>query len=162
MRDLKSKIPGASNFRYGEFIRSHVASRLHLRNRPDDEQWKRIEVLAVRILQPVRNRFGSLRIASGYRSPELNTAIGGSVYSNHCKGEASDIEPVSCDVELIDVVKYIYDHLEFRNLIAEYFPHGWIHVDYREGDNLKRLKLKDKNHNYKDVTMDYLFSLYAI
>lgn len=162
MVDLKDKIPGAPNFRYREFIRSQTATRLCIDNVPSDGQWKKIELLSTRILQPVRSRFGSIRITSGYRSPELNIAIGGSIYSNHCRGEASDIEPANVNIKLIDVVKFIYDNLEFRTVIAEYFPTGWVHVDYRAGGNIKRLKLKDKSHNYEDVNMDYLLDLYSV
>jgi len=161
MRDLRNKIPGAPNFRYGEFEKSDAAIRLDIDNTPDDKQWKNIEKLAVRVLQPIRNRFGSIKITSGFRAPELNIAIGGSRWSNHCRGEAADIEPVSGAVELIDILKFIHDNLEFRTLIAEYFPGGWIHVDYREGGNIKLLKLKDKNHNYEEVTIDYLVGIYG-
>lgn len=159
MRDLNSKIPGAPNFRYREFIRSQTASRLDIENIPSAEQWANLERLAVRVLQPVRNRFGAIRITSGYRSEQLNVEIGGSPYSNHCRGEAADFEP-GFSVKLIDVISFIHDNLEFRNLIAEYFPWGWIHVDYREGSNIKRLKLKDSEHNYKEVSIDYLRRLY--
>jgi len=160
MRSLNSKIPGAPNFRYREFIRSQAASRLGIDNIPSDEQWVSLEKLAVRILQPVRNRFGSIRITSGYRSEQLNAEIGGSPYSNHCRGEAADIEP-SFSIKLIDVVSFIHDNLEFRNLIAEYFPWGWIHVDYREGANIKRLKLKDAEHNYEEVSIEELRESYG-
>jgi hypothetical protein len=161
MRNLYNKIPGAPNFRYREFVRSQTATRLGINNVPGDKEWYNLEKLAVRVLQPVRNRFGSIKITSGFRSEELNTAIGGSKYSNHCRGEAADIEPVSGDIKLIEIIKFINDTLEFRTLIAEYFPEGWIHVDYREGGNLKRLKLKDKDHNYTEVDIDYLMGLYG-
>lgn len=160
MVDLNDKIPGAPNFRYGEFVRSQTATRLGINNVPDNDQWKNIEKLAASVIQPIRNRFGPIRITSGFRSVELNTAIGGSKYSNHCRGEAADIEPVSGDVRLIDIVNFVHDALEFRTLIAEYFPSGWVHIDYREGGNLKRLKLKDKHHNYTNIDIDYLMRLY--
>lgn len=161
MRDLTERIPGAPSFKYGEFVRSDTAARLGIENSPNDEQWRSIERLAFRVIQPVRNRYGPIKITSGYRSQELNEAIGGSKYSNHCRGEASDIEPVSGYIRLINVIKFIYDNLEFRTLIAEYFPDGWIHVDYREGGNIKRLKLKDKDHNYDTVGIDELMDLYG-
>ena len=161
MRDLYRRVPGAPNFRYREFVRSDTAIRLGLKNLPKDEQWKNLERLASQVIQPVRDLFGSIKITSGYRSPELNTAIGGSVYSNHCRGEAADIEPVFGDIRLIDIFKFIHDTLEFRTLIAEYFPGGWAHVDYRKGGNIKRLKLKDKYHNYDIVDIDELMGLYG-
>jgi uncharacterized protein YcbK (DUF882 family) len=160
MINLNKRIPGARNFRYKEFIKSDVAIRKGISNIPNEQQWKNIEKLAVNILQPIRKKFGRIRILSGYRSYELNKIIGGSSYSNHMKAEAADIEPVSVKVSLLDVVEYIVKNLEFRTVILEYPPLGWIHSDYREGGNIRRLKLKDKRHNYTNVTLDYLKDLY--
>jgi uncharacterized protein YcbK (DUF882 family) len=44
-------------------------------------------------------------INSGYRSLKLNTAIGGSIMSNHCNGSAADIEPVDTSIKYIDVIE---------------------------------------------------------
>lgn len=161
MIDLNRKIPGAKNFKYKEFIRSDTAIRKGINNIPNEKQWENIEKLAVNILQPIRNKFGRIRIVSGYRSYKLNKVIGGSPYSNHVRGEASDIEPVNDKISLLDIVKFIVKNLEFRTIILEYPILGWIHTDYREGGNLKRIKLKDKNHNYKNVTLNYLIDLYG-
>lgn len=161
MINLNKKIPGAKNFRYKEFVRSDTALRMGIDNTPNERQWRNIERLAVNILQPIRNKFGRIRIVSGYRSYQLNKKIGGSKYSNHMKAEAADIEPVSIKVSLFDIVKYIVENLEFRTVILEYPFSGWIHSDYREGGNLKRIKLKDQNHNYKTVSMGYIRKLYG-
>ena len=160
MRDLNAKIPGAPNFRYGEFVKSDTAIRLGIENIPNEEQWQCIEKLAVNVLQPVRNEFGRLTITSGFRSVELCLAVGSSSASNHARGQASDIEPYDVDIPLIFVVEFIHDNLEYRELIAEYFPWGWIHVAYREGGNIKKLKLKDKDHNYRVVDIEYIKKLY--
>lgn len=161
MVDLNKKITGAKNFRYKEFIKSDVAIRLGIDNIPNDEQWKNIEKLTVNVLQPIRNKFGQIRITSGFRSVELNQAIGGSRYSNHCRAEASDVEPIDDGIKLIDIMEYIVENLEFRTVILEYPTAGWLHVDYREGGNLKRIKLKDRDHNYKTVSMEYIKKLYG-
>jgi uncharacterized protein YcbK (DUF882 family) len=161
IKDLNKKIPGASNFRYKEFIKSDVALRKNIRNIPNEKQWKNIEKLAVNVLQPIRKKFGRIRITSGFRSVELNQAIGGSKYSNHCRAEAADVEPVDDNIKLVDIMEYIVENLEFRTVILEYPLQGWIHADYREGGNLKRIKLKDKNHNYKTVSMGYIRKLYG-
>lgn len=160
-RDLKAKIPGAENFTYGEFVKSATAVRNGIENIPTEEQWKKVETLARKVLQPVRNRFGRLRITSGFRSVALCIKIGSSPSSNHAKGEAADIEPYDSSISLLDIVRWIYKNLEFRTIILEYAPDGWVHVDYREGGNLKKLKLKDEKHNYKDVTLEYLEHLYG-
>lgn len=160
MKNLYDKIPGAPNFRYYEFLRSDTAKRLGIDNTPADWQWENLERLAANVLQPVREKFGPIRITSGYRSVELNRAIGGSSLSNHCRGEASDIEPVNIRIKLIDIIEYIVEELEFRTVIAEYMPDGWVHVDYREGGNLKRLKLKDASHHYENITLRDLKEIY--
>jgi len=160
MENLDDRILGAESFRYREFIKSDVAVRKGIDNIPNEEQWKNIEKLAVNVLQPAVNIIGRINILSGYRSPELNKAIGGSETSLHCFGCAADIEPWEKGISLLDLLEWIYYNCDFRELIAEYFPDGWIHVGYVEGYNDKKLKLKDKDHNYSIVTLDYIKSLY--
>lgn len=150
-----------SNFQYNEFIKSDTALRRGIKNIPNNAHWQNIEKLTQNILQPIRARFGRLRITSGYRSVELCEAIGSSSTSNHTRGEAADIEPLAPKVTLIDILKFIHNTLPHRELIAEYFPHGWVHVAYREGGNDKILKLKDKKHHYERVDLDYILKLYA-
>lgn len=160
MRNLTDKIPNAKNFKYGEFVFSETAIRYGLDNLPNENQWNKIENLSVNVLQPIRNRFGRIRILSGFRSQEVNSKIrGSSSTSNHCRGEASDIISVN-GISLVKIAVWIYKNLEFRNLIFEY--NSWIHIDYRVGGNLKKLKLKDKDHNYTIITIDELKNLYEI
>ena len=161
MRNLNDKIPGAKNFKYKEFVKSSTAIRLGIDNTPTDDHWKNIEKVAVNILQPAREALGRIRITSGYRSKKLNKAIKGSKRSLHCFGCATDLEPLRSSVSLLDLLEWIYNNCEFRELIAEFFDEdGWVHVGYVEGRNKKKLKLKDKNHNYKLVSLDYIKSLY--
>lgn len=160
MRNLNEKIPGAPNFKYKEFVKSTTALRKGIKNEPNEEQWECIELLAKEVLQPVREKFGRLRITSGFRSVELCEAVGSNKYSNHARGQAVDIEPLSDDFTLFDIIEFIHDNLEYRALIAEYFPDGWVHIAYRKNANVKRLKLKDENHNYDSVDIGYIRNLY--
>jgi hypothetical protein len=80
--------------------------------------------------------------------------------SNHCNGSAADIEPVDTSIKYIDVIEWIHNNVPYRELIAEYFPNGWIHVTYKEGENNKQLKLKDNIHNYERVSITKLKELY--
>ena len=160
-RNLNDSIPGAPNFKYKEFVRSDVAKRKGIDNTPEDWQWENIERLAVSVLQPIRDQFGRIRITSGFRSVELCLAIGSSATSNHTRGEAADVEPVDGDVTLTDILEWIDNNLEYRELIAEYFPDGWIHVAYRHGDNNRQLKLKDPSYDYARVRLDLIRNLYA-
>jgi hypothetical protein len=160
LRDLNSPILG-TNFLYKEFVHSTTAIRQGIDNSPNEKQWQAIEAQALFIWQPVRNLFGKIRINSGFRCPELNSFVGGSANSNHLLGEAGDAEPLDRNVTLFEILEFIYNQLPFYELIAEYFPEGWIHASYRAGATSNRmLKLKDKNHNYTVVSLQYIKNLY--
>ena len=160
LRNLEDKLPMAQNFQYKEFIKSNTALRKGIVNIPNENQWESIERVAANIAQPLRNQFGPIRITSGFRSIPLCIEIGSSAKSNHTRGEALDIEPINSNVKLVDILKWVYDNLDYRELIAEYFPGGWVHVAYRLNKNIKKLKLKDKNHNYSVVSMPYILNIY--
>jgi zinc D-Ala-D-Ala carboxypeptidase len=158
--DLNSSIPDAPNFTYDEFVRSSTATRLQLNNIPNNNQWKNIELLAKKVLQPIRNQFGPIRITSGFRSPDVCVAIGSSKRSYHTKGQAVDFIPINRDIKLVEIIIWIYRNLDYHELICEYFPNGWIHIAYRESKNKKVLKLKDKYHNYSLIDLNFLITHY--
>lgn len=160
MRQSNDMVFGTFNFKYGEFTKSSTALRKGIDNTPSDKHWESIEDLASNVLQALRDEFGPIRITSGYRSEELCIAVGSSKNSNHARGQAADIEPYDSSIKLISILEYIVENLEFRTVIAEYFPDGWIHVDFRTGGNVKRIKLKDANHNYENVSLDYIKQIY--
>ncbi len=158
MKDLNEKI--TENFTFREFIYSDTAIRLGIDNYPKDNIiWKNIKNLAVEI-QKIRNKFGGIRILSGYRCPELNKAVNGSTTSSHCFGFAADIEPINKDIKLIEIINWIYNNLKWRELICEYFPAGWCHYSFANNIYTTNIKLKDNNHNYSIVSIDYLNKLY--
>lgn len=161
MKNLNEKIVGAENFTYDELIRSTTAIRLGINNIPkSDIIWKNLEKLAVNCLQPIRNQFGPIRITSGYRTPELCLKIGSQTTSNHTMGFAADIEPYDVSIKLIDIINWIYNNLKWKELIAEHFPQGWVHIAYADNIYTTSIKLKDANHNYNQVSIDYLNKLY--
>jgi hypothetical protein len=162
-RILTNRVPGAKNFKYGELIKSDVALRLGIPNIPNEVQWANLELVAQRILQPVRDRWGRIRITSGFRCPALCLAIGSTARSTHTFGWAVDFEPVDTSIKLFDIMDWIYMNLEFDTLIAEYFPEGWIHCTYSSAPDMKRhrLKLKDPTHNYDVVSIGNLRRLYG-
>jgi zinc D-Ala-D-Ala carboxypeptidase len=167
MRDLDAYItlPNGqpTHFQYREFVRSDLATRLGIPNLPlSDDIWRCLEKLVVEVLEPVRLKFGPIRVTSGYRSPDLCDAMPGtSRASNHARGQAADIEPLAYDVGLYDILAWIHHHCQYRELIAEYFPNGWVHVAYREGSSVKVLKLKDRSHNYTPVDLAQIKKLTA-
>lgn len=93
------------------------------------------------VVQKVRDQFGVTVINSGYRGEALNKAVGGSSTSQHCKGEAVDIEcPGTSNY---DVAKWIEDNLDFDQLILEFITlgipdSGWVHVSYKSEGNRKQ------------------------
>jgi len=121
------------NFSLSELIKSDTAIRKGINNNPNAEQIEKLKALCENILQPVRDHFGRVKVTSGYRSPELCTAIGSSVNSQHAKAEAADFECVGVDnAELADWIK---DNLTYDQLIVEYYTpgepnSGWIHCSY--------------------------------
>lgn len=81
-------------FELGEFVHSDIALRKGMDNTPSFSQVHHLEDLITRILDPLREAWGSpLRITSGYRCPELNRAVGGSKTSAHLTGYAADVQP---------------------------------------------------------------------
>ncbi len=81
------------HFSLKEFTKSQTADRKGLDNTPPQDIIPKLSFLATQILEPLRERIQKpIIITSGYRSPELSLAIGSSQLSQHCKGEAIDIE----------------------------------------------------------------------
>ena len=121
------------NFSLQELIKSDTAIRKGIDNNPNADQVEKLKALCENILQPVRDHFGRVKVTSGYRSPELCTAIGSSVNSQHAKAEAADFEVMGTDnAELADWIK---DNLPYDQLILEYYTpgepnSGWIHCSY--------------------------------
>ena len=148
--DIRRPWPG-TNFTPWEMVRSATALRLGIDNTPRDPRiWEQLEWLVYNILQPIRERFGPIRVLSGYRCDALNTAVGGSPRSLHRIGQAADIEPVRKDVSLWDVLKFAYEHTQCSELIAEYITDGWVHVGGSAATKVswRRLKLKNADHDY--------------
>lgn len=148
-----------TNFQYIEFVRSNTAKRYNISNIPGENHWQNIEYLVEKILQPLRDKFGRIRITSGYRSEELNTLVKGSLSSFHCHGMAADIIPLKDKITNLNIIEYIYNNFDFTELIYEYPPNGWVHVGISKGrEKERKLKLKDANHDYEIVTLSYILS----
>ena len=132
----------SKNFALKELTKSQTAIRMGIQNAPNTEQLINLTVLAQQVLQPCRDKFGTISINSGLRVLELNRAIGSGDKSQHTKGEASDFEAFS--VSNREMAKWIKDNLDFDQLILEYpgpDPRdGWVHCSYkRAGSNRKQI-----------------------
>ena len=95
------------------------------------------------VLEPLRDYVGGpIKINSFFRCPELNTAIGGSSKSQHCKGQAMDIDDTYGRMTNAEMYHWIKDNLDFDQMIWEFGDDdnpNWIHVSYvSEFDNRNR------------------------
>jgi hypothetical protein len=129
----------STNFSLDELTRSMTATRLCIDNIPSLRVIDSLQALVDNILQPVRDRLGPVVVSSGYRSPELNKAIGGSATSDHCFGYAADIQVNGFDNK--ELAQWIKDGDPFTQLILEFYEDGkpnsgWVHISYNP-DNLK-------------------------
>ena len=127
----------SQNFTLDELCKSQTAERKGILNLPDADQIGALEELCKNILQPIRNKFGSFMVSSGYRSPELCVAIGSKITSQHCctdgKCAAADFEIAGIDNFALS--EWIRDNLNFDQLILECYQggnSGWVHCSYAE------------------------------
>ena len=144
----------SKNFVLSEITRSNTATRLGISNEPSKKHLANMQVLITELIQPMRDALGPIRISSGYRSPQLNRAIGGSAKSQHCKGQALDRQfwknGEMCNQEIYNWV--INSGLKFDQMINE-FDFAWIHISLKGKDNrsqiLEAYKDKDGDTAYK-------------
>ena len=130
----------SNNFSLNELTKSQTAERKGIDNTPSAEHQENLKSLCTHVLQPVRDHFGQVvAVSSVYRSPELCTAIGSKITSQHAKGEAADFEIFGVsNKELADWIHY---NVNYDQLILEYWKEsdpnsGWVHCSYSE--NQKR------------------------
>ena len=119
---------------YKEGTNSITAIRRGIDNVPNDEQLDNMELIAEKVFEPLREWVGGpIKINSFFRCPKLNKAIGGSSKSQHCYGQAIDIDDTFRKASNADMYNYIKDNLEFDQLIWEFGDNknpDWVHVSY--------------------------------
>ena len=123
-----------------EATKSNTAIRLGIDNTPPPAIVERMVETSEKIFQPLRDALGPIRVSSFYRSPDLNRAIGGSKTSQHCKGEAIDMQGIlasnkilfnsACDLEDYDQIIWEFGTLEEPD---------WVHVSYSKTHNRKQI-----------------------
>jgi len=130
------------NFSLLELTKSQTAERKGINNTPSPEHQENLKLLCTAILQPVRDHFSRVvTISSGYRSPELCTAIGSKITSQHAKGQAADFEIFGVSNKAL--ADYIDSELYYDQLILEYWNEsdpnsGWVHCSFSEGNNRRQ------------------------
>ena len=138
---------------YKEGVYSVTAMRRGIDNIPNGEQLANMELLAKKVFEPLREWVsGPIKINSFFRCPELNKAIGGSSKSQHCKGQAIDIDDTFRVVANSDMYNYIKENLDFDQLIWEFGDDenpNWVHVSYVSEEDNRRRCLKAYKNNGK-------------
>ena len=149
------------NFSLHEMTKSETALRKGMPNEPTEADIANLKLLAEKVLQPLRDHYGvGIKFNSGYRSPDVNAAVGGSRTSDHCKGQAADIEIAG--VPNATLAQYIKDSLQYTQLILEFYTpgipdSGWVHVSY----DANNLKCQTLTATKKDGKTAYLNGLVA-
>ena len=128
---------------YKEGVYSTTALRLGLNNDPSDVHLQNMKLLSEKIFEPLRMHVGGpIKINSFYRGPELNKAIGGSSKSQHCHGQAMDIDDTYGVMSNATMYNWIKDNLDFDQMIWEFGDDNnpaWVHVSYVDpGSNRNR------------------------
>lgn len=143
-------------FTINELCRSTVAASLNIDNTPNKYQKENLIELVENLLDPIRdswseycktNHLGNpgIRINSGYRSKQLNSAVNGSKTSSHLLGLAVDIVPINGQMKAFQ--EWLVDELSkypFDQMIREKVKNGiaqWIHLGYRNSKGEQRRQI---------------------
>jgi len=143
-----------NNFSLAEMVKSDTALRHDMDNTPGEAEIANLKTLCEKVLQPVRDHFQTgVKVNSGFRHPEVNAKVGGSKTSDHCKGQAADIEIPG--IANADLAVWIMDNLDYTQLILEFYTlgvpdSGWVHVSY-DPANLKKQNLTATKRDGKTV-----------
>lgn len=140
----------SKHFSLQEFTYSPTAVARKIRNEPGPEHLANLKLLVEKVLEPIREHFGKpVKVNSGYRSPALNRAVGGSLTSQHSNGQAADIEIDGIANAVL--AQWISENLEYDQLILEFYnpnegpSSGWVHVSYSSTNNRKEKLIALKN-----------------
>tara|TARA_R100001510_G_C7625522_1_gene185475 strand:- start:231 stop:686 length:456 start_codon:yes stop_codon:yes gene_type:complete len=142
---------------YKEGVYSRTATRLNINNEPDEDQMYYMQLLAEEVFEPLRAYVGGpIKINSFYRSRQLNKAIGGSVKSQHCRGQAMDIDDTFGRMSNAEMYEFIKEHLDFDQMIWEFGDDenpDWVHVSYVSPQQNRNRCLKAYKENGKTKYM---------
>ena len=139
---------------YKEGVYSTTALRLGLKNDPSDDHLVNMINISEKVFEPLRTHVGGpIKINSFYRGPELNKAIGGSSKSQHCHGQAIDIDDTYGNASNAEMYNWIKANLDYDQMIWEFGTDenpDWVHVSYVSPDkNRKRCLQAYRDENNK-------------
>ena len=131
---------------YKEGVHSITAIRKGIDNEPNEEQLANMKLVANNLFEPLRVFInGPIKVNSFFRSPDLNKAIGGSTKSQHCKGQAIDIDDTYGKATNAEMYWWIKENLDFDQMIWEFGNNDnpdWVHVSYVSPDKNRNRCLK--------------------
>lgn len=149
----------SKNLSLAEMIISSEAKRKNINNMPSEDILANMKKLAINIFQPIREHFNSqIHISSGYRCIALNKSIGGASSSQHCSGEAMDIDMDGTTISNAQIFHWIKDNLVFDQLIWEFGTDtnpDWVHVSYESTGKQRKQILKATKKNGKAIYANY-------
>ena len=141
-----------ANFTIAEMVQSNTADRLKISNNPPTSV--RVHLTeTITLLECIRaeweeycERYSlgtpAIRISSGYRSPELNKAVGGVKTYAHVMGYAADLQPVNGnqdEFEKFFATEFSHMGYAFDQIIIEKSKTSrWVHVGYKRADGKQR------------------------
>jgi len=138
---------------YKEGVYSRTATRRSIKNNPNAEQMENMISIAEKVFEPLRMWVsGPIKINSFFRSPELNKAIGGSGKSQHCHGQAIDLDDTFGRATNAEMYKFIKENLDFDQIIWEFGDDtnpDWVHVSYVSPEQNRNRCLKAYKENGK-------------
>ena len=150
----------SKHFELAEFTRSSTAKRAGISNMPTEAHQANMKVLCEKVLESIREHFARpIMISSGYRSAALNKITkGASTTSQHCSGEAVDIDMDSTEVTNKQIFDYIKANLEFDQMIWEFGTDknpDWVHVSYESTGKQRKQILRAVKQGGKTVYKAY-------
>ena len=129
-----------------EATKSVTALRLNIDNTPNGTAINNMKILAEKVFEPLREYVGGpIKITSMYRSPDLCLALGSKISSQHCKGQAMDLDDIYGHKTNKEMFEWIKENLDFDQLIYEFGNEenpDWIHVSYVDQENNRNRILK--------------------
>ena len=141
----------STHFALAEFTHSVTAQQAHIANHPPEEVIAFARQFCREILEPIRERFGSVVITSGYRCPALNALVHGVPTSDHqwtTERIAADFFAPQADLQQVFDWIRLESKLPFDQVIREHSSGrggDCIHISYRS--NPRRVAMVGATHN---------------
>ena len=143
-----------------QLIKNNYAEKHNINNEPDEDQRKNLQYLIDMVLAPLFEYYNNkIFISLGFIGKQLNEILGEENNSLHLLGAAVDID--SNVIPLMEIINHIHSRFPYTELVAEYFPKGWIHIGLLKGNINRELKLTDEKHYNERIHISKLAGLYG-